>query len=72
MPLTPGISTGYWNARNSPSHARSSGASSSSERGLARAVGSHDRVDLAGVDRQIDAFEDLAAIHRYVQILDFE
>ena len=32
--LTPGISTGYWNARNRPSRARSSGSRSSRSRPL--------------------------------------
>ncbi len=31
------------------------------QRGLARAVGAHDRVDLALVDREVDALEDLLA-----------
>ena len=44
--------------------------------GLAGAVGAHDRVDLAGVDRQGDALEDflgaLLGLDADVQVLDFQ
>ena len=95
MLLTPGISTGYWKARKTPSRARSSGSRSSrslpsksdlalghlvgvaagedaGQRALAGAVGPHDGVDLAGVDREVDAAEDFLVVHAGVQILDFE
>ena len=39
---------------------------------LAGAVGTHDGVDLAGVDRQIDAAQDLLAIDARVQVPDFQ
>ena len=39
---------------------------------LAGAVRPHQRVDLALVDRQVDALEDLLAVDRGVQILDLE
>ena len=76
--LTPGISTGYWNARKTPSRARLRGSTRAGlavghgppgdfvllvtgddprQRALAGAVGPHDGVNLAGVDRQIDAAE---------------
>ena len=46
------------------------------ERGLARAVRSHDRVGLAGVDGEVDALEDLLGPvlggHRDVQVLDLQ
>src|SRR5262249_921003 len=42
------------------------------ERRLAGAVGAHDRVHLAGVDREIHTLEDLVAAHGDVQVLDFE
>jgi hypothetical protein len=39
---------------------------------LARAVGAHDGVDLAGVDGQIDALEDLVALNGGMKIGQFE
>src|SRR5207245_8606506 len=42
------------------------------QRALARAIGAHDGVDLAGVDSQVDAFEDFVSTDSYVQILDFQ
>ena len=42
------------------------------ERALAGAVRPHQRVDLALVDRQVDALEDLLVLDRGVQILDLE
>ena len=84
--FTPAISTGYWNAMNTPSRARSSGLIASRsrpsydtspsvtvvgmarqharERALARAVRSHDGVDLAGVDAEVDAAQDRLAADR--------
>ena len=40
------------------------------ERRLARAVGAHQRVDLAAVDVQVDASEDLALLGADVQVSD--
>ena len=45
------------------------------ERALARAVAAHDRVHLAGVDRQVDALEDhplLAGGDAGVEVFDFK
>ena len=43
------------------------------ERRLAGAVRPHDRVHLAGADRQVDPFQDLAAVFEpRVQVFDFE
>jgi hypothetical protein len=43
------------------------------ERRLAGAVRAHDRVHLAGVDRQVDALDDLGAVlERDVQVLDLQ
>src|SRR5262249_19996653 len=39
---------------------------------LAGAVGPHDGVDLAGVDREVDAAEDFFVLDAGVQVLDFE
>ena len=75
MVVTPGISTGYCMARNTPLAARSSGAKRRQvfaviadaafgdvvagaarqhirQRGLARAIGTHDGMHFAGLDRQ--------------------
>ena len=43
-----------------------------SERALARAVGAHDRVHFADVHREVHAAQDLAALHRRVQVLDLQ
>jgi hypothetical protein len=43
-----------------------------SQRGLARSVRAHDRVHLAGVDREVHPFEDFVAPHGNVEVLDFE
>src|SRR6266540_2531847 len=42
------------------------------ERGLPRAVRSHERVDLALADRQVDPFQDLIAFHLDMEILDLQ
>ena len=46
------------------------------ERGLARAVRTHDGVDLAMVDGEVDALEDLKwavlSFHGHVEVLDFQ
>src|SRR5881396_1816421 len=42
------------------------------ERALARAVRSHDRVHLAGVDGEVDAREDLPSLDRGVEVLDLQ
>ncbi len=92
MVATPGISIGYWKARNRPLAARSSGSISSTfspsssdfafghlvllaagehvgERRLARSVRAHDGVDLALVDDEVEAVEDLLALDLDVQVL---
>ena len=40
------------------------------ERRLAGAVGAHQRVDLAVVDRQVDAAQDLAIVGAHVKVSD--
>src|SRR5437763_1103162 len=42
------------------------------ERTLTRPIRPHDRVDLAGADREIDAAKNLLALHRRVEIAYFE
>jgi len=42
------------------------------ERALARAVGAHDGVDLAGLNREVDALENFLAGDDGVQITDFK
>ena len=42
------------------------------QRALAAAVRAHDGVDFAGVDGQVDAFEDLLALHAGAEVFDFE
>src|SRR5262245_48829566 len=42
------------------------------QRALARSIGSHDCVDLAGVDPQIDPLQNLLAADASVQILDLQ
>jgi hypothetical protein len=42
------------------------------ERALAAAVGTHDGVNFAGADGEVDAFEDLAAFDAGTQVLDGE
>ena len=49
---TPGISTGYWNERNSPSWALHS-----TQRRLARTVRTHDGMRFTIVDHKVDAFQ---------------
>ena len=39
---------------------------------LPEPLGAHDGVDLAGVDRQVDAAEDFLVVDAGVQVLDFE
>ena len=42
------------------------------ERALAAAVRPHDGVDFAGVDGEVDAFEDLFALDAGAEVFDFE
>ena len=42
------------------------------ERALARAVRSHDGVDLARLHREVDALEDFLVADARVQVLDFQ
>ena len=94
--FTPGISTGYWKARNKPFarplvglHREQVAAEIGDgafadlvafaagehrgERALAGAVRPHDRVHLAGIHREIDPAQDLAAVDEpRMQVLDFE
>jgi len=42
------------------------------ERRFAGPVGAHEGVDLAGADLEVDAFEDLGAVDRDVQVDDLE
>ena len=96
--LTPGISTGYWKARKTPSRARSSADKSSRffpsesdragghfvgvaagqhlrQRAFSRAVLAHDGVNLAGLDVEIDALENVLAAgggDAGVQMVDFK
>ncbi len=42
------------------------------ERGLARAVRAHERVHLAGADREVDALQDLITCHARMKIADLE
>ena len=42
------------------------------ERRFSRAVRAHDGVHLAEIDGEVDAFEDFAAIHFDVEVLDFK
>jgi len=89
---TPGISSGYWKARNIPARARASGAQLDlgalkddpasgdviagvpgegvGEGRLARAVGAHERVQLAPPHDEIHTAEDLVALDSDVQVLD--
>ena len=95
MVATPGISSGYWNARNRPAAARSSGAMSNrflplnstspagrrvvglagehiGQRRFARAVRAHDRMHLARIHGEVEAFENFLAVDLDVQIFDFK
>ena len=42
------------------------------ERALAAAIRPHDRMDFAGIDGEVDAFENLFALHTGAEVFDFE
>src|SRR5688572_27669357 len=79
----PRIATGYWNATNSPSRARSSGFSPRRSRPSYSATPSLTvypgwppstwaSVHLPGAHREVDAPEDLVAVDPRMQVLDLQ
>ncbi len=64
LAIEPGRSLGDFEGRVASQHV--------GEGALAGSVGTHDRVDLTRVDRQVHALEDLLVLDRGVKIFDFK